>query len=132
MSSSSGARPPRLLLAAIGNGVDGYYQVRWEGEALEWRFRDERERVVPDARAWRMFWRAVEQNKVWEWRDRYERHSVEEGTYWILELVHEGAQLSSSGANAYPPGPRGSGERTREFERFCAAVSRLAGGRRFG
>ena len=129
MSSSS--RPPTLLLAAIGNERDGYRQVRWEGGELDWRFGDESERLVPDQQAWRLFWRAVEQNDVWEWRERYERSGID-GTYWVLELEVPGRRLSSSGVNAYPPGPRGSAQPTREFNRFCAAVSRLAGGRAFG
>ena len=138
--SSTAARPPRLFLAAIGDEHDGYYQVRWEGGELTWSFRDETERLRPDDHAWRLFWRAVEMNGVWDWRERYERAVADDGTsrsrpharYWLLELEVPGRKLSSSGANAYPPGPRGSAEPTREFNRFCAAVSRLAGGRRFG
>jgi len=122
---------PVELEAAIGNGREGYYEVRWREGRLEWRCGDEAETFAPSREEWRAFWRALDLAGVWEWRERYESPGVADGRYWLLRAEHGGRRVDSTGANGYPGTVRARTEPSREFERFCVAVGRLCGGRPF-
>jgi len=116
--------------AGIGNGREGYYEVRSDGDGLVYRAPDEEEvRVTPTAEGWAAFWATVERLGVWEWEESYETRGVCDGTYWGVTLEHDGKVLESHGDNGYPDGdgPH-SGP---QFDKFCRAVGRLAGEREF-
>jgi hypothetical protein len=114
-----------LVSVSVGGYMGPSFAVHVEAGVLTYRtwkhgYRDERELTEPvDGAALERFWHAVEQLGVWGWGERYEDPSVLDGTGWAVELARGGRRLESSGSNAFPPG----------WERFCAAASRLAGGR---
>jgi hypothetical protein len=82
----------------------------------------------PSLREWERFWHAVTRLGVWQWADGYDRGGRSGSPSWSLELVVGDRRLRTSGFDAYPPLAEGP-EPSPEFARFCAAVSRLVGGR---
>ncbi len=117
--------------AGIGNGREGYYEVRSDGDGLVYQAPGNGEvRLVPTAGEWASFWATVDRLGGWEWQERYEDRRVCDGTYWAVTLEHEGRVLESTGANAYPGGDDWN-EPGEAFSGFCQAVGRLVGGRTF-
>jgi len=116
--------PPEAFEAHVGNGMEGYFDVRLVGDVVEWRFdrRDAPEAATrtPTAEEWAAFRQALDEADVWSWSpDGYEDDSVADGDYWGVTVRWGGRELVSSGANAFPPG----------YRTFLRAVSRLAGQR---
>ncbi len=58
---------------------------------------------------------------ILDWRRKYERVGVTDGTHWQVTLFRKPRILKRSGINAYP----------REWSDFCALISEYAG-RKFG
>jgi hypothetical protein len=78
---------------------------------------------VPKDR-WPVFWKHIEEAKVWSWKKRYSvSPNPPDGTVWSVALDWNGRAVRSAGANAYPE--------AKQFAAFKAAVSELLGGRKF-
>jgi hypothetical protein len=118
---------PEELSVHVGNGLEGYYDVCLaENGLVVWSFGsdpelDPVEVTRPTAAAWELFADAFEEAGVFGWAAGYSDRSVVDGTYWGLRCSWGGRAVESGGANAFPAG----------FDGFCAAVSRLVGGRTF-
>lgn len=82
----------------------------------------------PSVREWERFWHAVTRLGVWQWADGYDRGRRSGAPSWSLELALGDRRLRTAGFDAYPPLAEGP-ELTPVFASFCAAVSRLVGGR---
>jgi hypothetical protein len=110
-------------------------RVRWEGDRVRFdRIRPSgADSAVfrPSPREWDRFWRAVARLGVWQWADGFERGRATGEPTWSLELALGNRRLRTSGFDAYPPLAEGP-QVTPLFASFCAAVSRLAGGRLTG
>ena len=139
----NGAAPrPLDLEAYVGNFAGSSYGVWWDGEELVYESFEpgynEREqvRLDPSPAQWTRFWRTMDELDVWQWQPRYEQvgHAepasvISDATHWSLTLVHEDRRVVSSG-HAAGPGAETLGD-SNAFDAFCAAVSRLTGGRKF-
>ena len=84
----------------------------------------------------RRFCESMDEIGVWGWGARYEPGKrfepvsvVRDGTHWSLTLACAGRQVESSGDTA---GPQSRDlDESRDFGRFCEAISRLLGSREF-
>jgi hypothetical protein len=123
------------LEARIGNALEGFFVVTAEGTRLSWRGPDtgphaDNDEICLKEDDWCVFWTSLGQLAVWAWDGQtYETSGVLDGTHWRVEAEHMGRSVRASGNNGYPgdAGPVPSGS----FVRFCGAVTKLAGGRRF-
>jgi hypothetical protein len=80
--------------------------------------------VEPTEEQWQEFFDALEEQKVWKWKRRYENTAIADGTSWravISYPTRDPRDVVSSGSNAYPP----------NFKAFLAAVRKLIGERKF-
>ena len=58
---------------------------------------------------------------MWNWQESYADDTVQDRTYWSFAATLRERIVVSAGANAHPE----------RVAAFCAAVSQLAGGRKF-
>jgi hypothetical protein len=129
------ALEPDVLSISVGGYMGPSYRVRWEGGGLVYEAATtgyhscERAVVTPSKKEWVAFWAALDAVKVREWAEHYWQPVVD-GTGWSVEIKHGGWSLHCEGSNAYPP-KGDSIQPSREFRRFCRAVSRLVGDREF-
>jgi hypothetical protein len=139
-----GRRPDTpIALEIYHGGFSGpSYGAWWDGEQVVYESFDEsysaleQTRLSPSAAQWEMFWRTVDQLRVWDWAPRYEpgerfepRGVVRDGVHWSVTLEHAGRRLESSGDGAGP----GAIEldESQGFIGLLGALSRLLGGRAF-
>jgi len=107
-------------------------RVRWDNGHLKLEsFGPHRTQSVvfrPSLREWERFWHVVTRLGVWQWADGYDRGGRSGSPSWSLELAVGDRRLRTAGFDAYPPLAEGP-ELSPAFAGFCAAVSRLVGGR---
>jgi hypothetical protein len=88
-------------------------------------------RAVPDAAAWRQFWRAAENSGVERWKRRYMAENIADGVGWGLRIVVDGETIESGGSNAFPDrdGREHENRETPEYRAFVDALGALVGRR---
>lgn len=88
-------------------------------------------RTVPDAAAWRQFWRAAESSGVERWKRVYRAENIADGVGWGLRIVARGETIESAGSNAFPDrqGREHENRETPEYRAFVDALSALVGRR---
>lgn len=112
------------------------YRVRWTGHALLYETRSHgghprcRATLKPTQAEWQRFWQTIDVLGVWAWAEQYCQEDMYDGTSWSLVLEFGGRRLDTGGCNACPPDGARPAE-SADFQRLCAAVSQLVGGRRF-
>jgi hypothetical protein len=127
----------------VGSFDGPSYGAWWDGRRLTYESFDPAYehrlelRVSPSRAQWRRFWQSVAEIGVWAWAKRYEPGKrfepsgvVRDGTHWSLTLAYSAREVQSSGDNAGPGAV--DLDESRDFARFCRAVSRLLGGCEFG
>jgi hypothetical protein len=137
-----GDEAPLAFEVYIGCFSGPSYGVWWDGsklvyESFEPGYEKRRQLLLSPSRAqWRRFWQSMDEIGVWGWGARYEPGKrfepvsvVRDGTHWSLTLACAGRQVESSGDTA---GPQSRDlDESRDFGRFCEAISRLLGSREF-
>jgi hypothetical protein len=133
---------PLAFEVYLGSFGGPSYGVWWDGSRLVYESfepaYDESQQVLlsPSRAQWERFWRSMNEIGVWQWAARYEPAErfeplgvVRDGTHWSVTLAWAGGKVESSGDTA-GPNSRDLDE-SRDFGRFCDAVSRLLGSREF-
>jgi len=125
-----GAVYPTKLRFSIG-GFGPWVEIEWQSTRLIYREGGMGEvearqifEIIPSARKWLYFWRALDNAHVWEWLPNY-RKEIVDGTGWELVLECGGKRVISTGSNDFPGG-EGEGSK---FENFLRALRRLTGQR---
>jgi len=140
VSAAEPAPAPKSFRAAIGGFFGPSYRVEFKDGVLSYtaagrgQQNPKAETVKPTEAQWREFRKALDDLKVWQWKDSYFNHGVADGTQWTLEVAYEGTEIKATGSNSYP-GPdgkaNGSPEQTKTFTAYLKAVEKLLGGKAF-
>lgn len=133
---------PEILIISVGGHMGPSYSVEWKSGGLQYKAIDRSDYEIeptnktvllqPTQKQWEAFWRAVDSLNIWSWKKEYSPPPgcfVCDGTGWSISIKKDNYVLESQGYNAYPPD--GGLDESRDFRKFCRAVSRLCGGRKF-
>ena len=127
--------PPSKLLLRIEGFTGASYSVELVPDSSTVRYRHnsetftnaestKEEKIEIAKERWAIFWKRLEDAKVWTWKKRYTvAPNPPDGTAWSVTLDWSGHSISSSGVNAYPD--------AKQFGLFKSAVSELLEGRKF-
>jgi hypothetical protein len=133
---------PAKLHLGIGCPIGTVYTVDLEGEVLKYEIdRDGEDRkekkIKPTPQAWRQFWKALDQARVWQWRPEYGGVG-HDGADWSIEIERSGKagrRLQTRGHNTYPDDKDvrriSEVEPSRTFKAYLQAVRNLLGGEAF-
>ena len=101
---------PKTLKIAL-YGFDSR-RVEWSGKTLQLTLigvgetpRKITKTITPSVKAWKRFWKQMEEVKVWQWQPKYVAVGVADGEGWSLEIQQAGKHgraVKSEGANSYP------------------------------
>jgi hypothetical protein len=87
-------------------------------------------RVLPDAAAWRRFWRAAGEAGVARWPRSCADDRIADGGGFSLRIVDGARRWEAAGSNSYPRGDgrcNGSASSSSDFAAFLEAVAALIG-----
>jgi hypothetical protein len=91
--------------------------------------------ITPSARQWLLFWKAMDDVRVWQWQSDYDLPGLADGTYWQIDTAFAGRRITSRGHNNYPvavdPETGQHFAKNGTFDRYLKAVEALLGGEVF-
>jgi hypothetical protein len=146
---------PKKMIVRVGGGIyyprDGgkpealmrrSYIVELRGKDLHYRVIKEGgkpnvEKVVtPTEEQWELFWKEIENARLWSWSDEYYNYDVKDGTFWFVEISYRGRSIKSRGSNSYPSEgdvskPNPGAEYSQPFSVILRGVRNLLGGLEF-
>jgi hypothetical protein len=131
---------PTGFVARIGGFLGSSYSLELKGGTLTYTVSERGQTnvrhatITPTEAAWREFRKALDEAKVWQWRNDYPRAGVVDGTQWLFEISYSDRTLKSRGDNNYPDAdgkPTGRPEFTPVFNRYLDAIKKLIGGKDF-
>lgn len=129
---------PKRFTAYIGGYTGHSYRVRFDGYVFTYSASERclkdwvtEELEVTEA-DWAEFRAALDCVDAWGWKKSYFSEECD-GTGWDLHLKYEDRAIKCHGRNSAPEenGEEKFPETSKLFGRYLAAVSQLAGGRRF-
>jgi hypothetical protein len=132
---------PTHFVARIGGFLGSTYSVELKDGTLTYTVSGHGQTnvrhatITPTEATWREFRHALDELKVWQWKNDYARGGVMDGTQWLLEVAYSDRALKSCGDNNYPEAsgePTGKPDFSPVFSRYLAAIKRLIGGKDFG
>jgi hypothetical protein len=131
---------PKHFIARIGGFLGSSYSVELKDGTITYTSSSRgqtnaRHAITPTGAQWREFRQALDELKVWQWRNDYPRGGVVDGTQWMLDIEYHDHLLKTRGDNNYPDAdgkPTGKPEFTAAFNRYLAAIKKLLGGKEFG
>jgi hypothetical protein len=135
---------PERLSISIGGYFGPCYSVTLEKGRLTYRYLRSaaeppspedlppNEEIMPSAKQWQTFRRALDRLNVWCSQERYLDPGVCDGTNWSVEIAYTDKAIVSGGSNCFPDR---NGEalgiatesNDRTFAKFCRAVAQLIG-----
>jgi hypothetical protein len=146
---------PKKMIVSVGGGVyyprDGRkpealmrrsYSVELRGKGLHYRVIKEGGEpnvdkvVTPTEEQWELFWKEIENARLWSWSDEYYNYDVKDGTFGFVEISYRGRSIKSRGSNSYPSEgdvskPNPGAEYSQPFSVILRGVRNLLGGLEF-
>jgi len=129
---------PEKLDIDIGGHMAPNARIRWKNKALHYHHEDgpffEDKIIKPSEEEWETFLEALEQLRVWDWKESYHA-DILDGIQWSIEIAFQDQEVMSQGSNCYPAYHENEklgsqeGKRTELFNNFLGAVSELIGGK---
>ena len=124
------AQAPKVLVTEIQPGFKPAHAIQLEGDTLIYTTRFGAEiqtkRITPPPERWAAFRKALDHDKVWRWKAKYEK-SMKDSTRWLVKIEYADRSLASAGLGAFPARSSDHLLPRYSFTRYRLALQELLG-----
>lgn len=124
------AQAPKVLVTEIQPGFKPAHAIQLEGDTLIYTTRFGAEiqtkRITPPPERWTAFRKALDRDKVWRWKGKYEK-SMKDSTRWLVKIEYADRSLASAGLGAFPARSSDKALPRYSFTRYRLALQELLG-----
>lgn len=124
------AQAPKVLVTEIQLGFKPAHAIQLEGDTLIYTTRFGAEiqtkRITPPPERWAAFRKALDRDKVWRWKGKYEK-SMKDSTRWLVKIEYADRSLASAGLGAFPARSSDRALPRYSFTRYRLALQELLG-----
>ncbi len=129
------AQVPKVFVTTIQPSLKAAHALQFDGSTIVYTIRAgaqvETQKITPTPEQWAAFRHALDEQKVWRWKDNYRELSASDPTTWSVKVEYADRSLISAGAAAFPDRATDRTLPKYAFNRYQLAVQELIG-RPFG